>query len=91
MRTSEIVRLGSLKSVSRFKDHLRSQGINIPCDNELAFEQNSPLRQVLINGKLTLGNRIAVQPMEGWDGTRDGRSGCSRSSQSQSPLAACAG
>jgi len=26
----------------------------------------------LIRGALTIGNRIAVQPMEGWDATRDG-------------------
>jgi len=70
--TSEIVRLAALKSVSRFKDHLRSLSVNIPCDNELAVEQHSPLRQVLIREQLTIGNRIAVQPMEGWDGMADG-------------------
>jgi NADPH2 dehydrogenase len=70
--TSEIVRLAALKNVSRFKDHLRSLCVNIPCDNELAFDQHSPLRQVLIREQLTIGNRIAVQPMEGWDGMPDG-------------------
>lgn len=70
--TNEIVRVGSLKTVSRFKDHLRSLHANIPCDNELAFEDHSPLRQVLAKGKLRIGNRIAVQPMEGWDGNADG-------------------
>ena len=72
MSTSEIVRLAALKNVSRFKDHLRSLCVNIPCDNELAFDQHSPLRQVLIREQLTIGNRIAVQPMEGWDGMPDG-------------------
>jgi NADPH2 dehydrogenase len=70
--TSEIVRLAALKNVSRFKDHLRSLCVNIPCDNELAFDQHSPLRQVLIREQHTIGNRIAVQPMEGWDGMPDG-------------------
>ena len=70
--TKEIVRVGSLKSVSRFKDHLRSLRVNIPCDEELAFEHHSPLRRELTKGKLRVGNRIAVQPMEGWDGNADG-------------------
>lgn len=70
--TSGIVRLGGLKSVSRFKDHLRSLGATIPCDDELAVEHDSPLRQKLSKGELRLGNRIAVQPMEGWDGMADG-------------------
>src|SRR5260370_8234364 len=30
-----------------------------------------PLESVLINGK-ALGNRYAIQPMEGWDGTTSG-------------------
>jgi NADPH2 dehydrogenase len=32
----------------------------------------SPLRVPITRGGLTIGNRIAVQPMEGWDGTLDG-------------------
>lgn len=73
VRTSEIVRIGSLKGIARFKDHLRSLGINIPCDDELAFGEQCPLRQPLVQEQLSIGNRIAVQPMEGWDGTADGR------------------
>ena len=46
--------------------------MNIPCDDELGFEHQSPLRRVLTKGKLSIGNRIAVQPMEGWDGMADG-------------------
>src|SRR5215831_8044171 len=72
MSTSQIVRLRGLKNVARFKDHLRILGINVPCDDELAFGQQSPLRQPLVKEQLSIGNRIAVQPMEGWDGTADG-------------------
>jgi 2,4-dienoyl-CoA reductase-like NADH-dependent reductase (Old Yellow Enzyme family) len=72
MSTSGIVRLGGLKNVARFKDHLRILGINIPCDDELAFGQQSPLRQPIVTEQLSIGNKIAVQPMEGWDGTADG-------------------
>ena len=69
---SAIVRLASLKTVDRFQEHVRSLGVKIPCDHELICGDASPLRQPLIRGPLKLRNRIAVQPMEGWDGTVDG-------------------
>lgn len=72
MSTTRIVRLGGLKDVGRFRDHLRNLEISIPCDDELAFGQQSPLQRPLIKGRLSVGNRIAVQPMEGWDGTAEG-------------------
>ena len=72
MSTIENVRLGGLKGVARFKHHVHALGINIPCDDELSFQQHSPLRQALVREHLTIGNRIAVQPMEGWDGLADG-------------------
>jgi NADPH2 dehydrogenase len=68
----EIRRIGALKNVAPFKEHLRALRVNIPCDHELAFGQDSPLRQPLVRNQITIGNRIAVQPMEGWDGTPDG-------------------
>ncbi len=67
-----ILRLGSVKDVGRFQEHLQSLQISIPCDRELLSENDSPLRQAVINSKFKIGNRIAVQPMEGWDGTADG-------------------
>ena len=60
--TSGIVRLGGLNSVARLKDHLRILGINIPCDNELACVQQSPLSRPLVKEQFSIGNRIAVQP-----------------------------
>src|SRR4051794_6275435 len=72
MSTLDIVRVGSVKGVPRFKEHLRALSVNIPCDNELSFDQHSPLRQTLVRDQLVIGNRIAVQPMEGWDGLADG-------------------
>lgn len=67
------MRLASLKDADRFHDHLRSLGIAIPCDREIVVGTQSPLRQALERGHLKIANRIAVQPMEGWDGTPDGR------------------
>jgi NADPH2 dehydrogenase len=67
-----ILRLGSVKEVLRFKDHLHSLGLNLPCDSELIAGTQSPLQQPLARGEYKFSNRIAVQPMEGWDGLADG-------------------
>ena len=72
MTTKPILRLGSVKDVARFRQHVASLNLTLPCDQELVHGQDSPLRQPLDIGGLRIGNRIAVQPMEGWDGLPDG-------------------
>jgi 2,4-dienoyl-CoA reductase-like NADH-dependent reductase (Old Yellow Enzyme family) len=72
MSALPILRLGSVKTVVRFQDQLRSLNLAIPCDDELQSGPDSPLRKPLTRGKIEIGNRITVQPMEGWDGTADG-------------------
>jgi 2,4-dienoyl-CoA reductase-like NADH-dependent reductase (Old Yellow Enzyme family) len=68
-----ILRLGTVKDVARFQDHVRSLGLNIPCDREVISGAGSSLRAPMERGGIKIGNRIAVQPMEGWDGTADGK------------------
>src|SRR2546428_9342467 len=72
MSTLSILRLGTVKHVARFQDHVHALGLTIPCDSELLIGDHSPLRSPLSRGGIRIGNRIAVQPMEGWDGTSDG-------------------
>lgn len=72
MSVNPILRLGSIKSVAHFKQHLASLRVAIPCDHELKQGQDSPFRQALVKGKWRIGNRIAIQPMEGWDALADG-------------------
>lgn len=72
MSTAAIVRVGTLKTVDAFRAHLKSLGLHIPCDAEILTGVESPLRAPISSGALKIGNRIAVQPMEGWDGTLDG-------------------
>jgi len=72
MSSSTIVRVPSLKNASRFKEHVHSLGVVIPCDETILTGEDSPLRQPLVRGGYTIANRIAVQPMEGWDGTHEG-------------------
>jgi NADPH2 dehydrogenase len=72
MSTKAILRLGTVKNVEGFRQHLQSLGVSIPCDHELASGEESPLRRPLISGDIKIGNRIVVHPMEGWDGSPDG-------------------
>lgn len=65
-------RLGSLRDVVRFQECLSSLGLKIPCDRELVRGERSPLEQLVVRPGIRIGNRIAAQPMEGWDGTADG-------------------
>ena len=73
MSVPAILRLGSVKDVSRFAEHLRALQLQIPCDSEIVRAADSPLLAPLERGEIKIGNRIAVNPMEGWDGTADGR------------------
>ena len=71
----KLTRIPTLKSVADFRQHLASLDLEIPCDDTIETGPASPLAQsiepVEINGK-KIGNRIAIQPMEGWDGTTTG-------------------
>src|SRR5437660_5357783 len=67
------LRLGGVRDVETFRRYLRESRISIPCDQDLIAGDASPLAQPLEVDGLVLGNRFAIQPMEGWDGTSDGR------------------
>src|ERR1041384_3318870 len=71
----KLVRIPSLKSAEDFRKHVASLGIELPCEDAITSGSASPLAQPVgsatINGK-RIGNRWAIQPMEGWDGTTTG-------------------
>jgi len=67
-----ILRLGSLKDVNQFQEYLQALHLSLPCDREVIGGTASPLSKPLAKGDVRIGNRIAIQPMEGWDGTADG-------------------
>jgi 2,4-dienoyl-CoA reductase-like NADH-dependent reductase (Old Yellow Enzyme family) len=67
-----IVRLASIKNTQQFREHLNSLKLTIPCDTEIESGPACPLLLPLERGGVKIGNRIAINPMEGWDGTRDG-------------------
>jgi NADPH2 dehydrogenase len=72
MTQPRILRLGSVKDLTQFEAHLNSLELSIPHDRELLRAPESPLAQPLIWNGVRIGNRICVQPMEGWDGMSDG-------------------
>jgi len=61
MSAQPILRLGAVKDIARFEQHLQSLHLNIPCERELAYGPESPLRWPLVKGEIKIGNRIAVQ------------------------------
>jgi len=72
---SRLVRIASLKNVEDFRAHAESLGLKLPCDDAILPAASSPLSApvdgALINGK-RIGNRFAIHPMEGWDGSPTG-------------------
>src|ERR1044072_6845258 len=72
-RKESYTHLGGLRDVESFRRYLVANQIELPCDDELIAGDASPLAQPLYVGEAKVGNRIAAQPMEGWDGTSDGR------------------
>ena len=71
----KLTRIPSLKTPQAFRDHAAALGLDLPCDDAILPAGESPLAKPLdritLGGK-TPGNRIAIHPMEGWDGTTTG-------------------
>jgi len=71
----KLIRIPTLKTVADFRAHVASLGVELPCEDTIVAGNTSPLAQaigkVTINGK-RIGNRWAIHPMEGWDGTTTG-------------------
>ena len=65
--------IGGMKSVADFKAHVESLGLSLPCDDQVEAGPDSPLAQPLHFAGKTIGNRFCIHPMEGWDGTSDGK------------------
>ena len=66
-------RVATLKTAADFRGYLAQSGIHLPLDEQLIPGSASPLAQPWAVGGWRAGNRFAVLPMEGWDGTHDGR------------------
>jgi NADPH2 dehydrogenase len=62
------------KTTADFLAFMQGLGVNLPVDSEVLAAPASPLAQpyFLSDGR-KIGNRFCIQPMEGWDGTTDGK------------------
>jgi 2,4-dienoyl-CoA reductase-like NADH-dependent reductase (Old Yellow Enzyme family) len=66
-------RVATLKTASEFRGRLDTLGIDLPFDEVVTTGADAPLARPLRRPTGTVGNRFAILPMEGWDGTEDGR------------------
>jgi 2,4-dienoyl-CoA reductase-like NADH-dependent reductase (Old Yellow Enzyme family) len=66
-------RIAQLRSAEQFRDYLDSIRVELAFDETIQAGTDAPLAQPFVYRGRTIGNRFAVLPMEGWDGTHDGR------------------
>jgi len=66
-------RIATLRTADEFRAHLDKLNITLPFDETVQHGSDAPLAQALSNKLKPIGNRFAILPMEGWDGTEDGR------------------
>lgn len=66
--------MAQLRTPADLRTHLEELGLELPFDEQLAIGPEAPLSQpYILRDGTGIGNRFCVQPMEGWDGTLDGR------------------
>ncbi len=67
-------RVAQLKTAENLRDHLTKEGITLDFDEELQTGGNSPFAKPhTTKAGNKIGNAFCILPMEGWDGTTDGK------------------
>jgi 2,4-dienoyl-CoA reductase-like NADH-dependent reductase (Old Yellow Enzyme family) len=72
MKFGDFTKIKSLGTTAGLRENLARLGLAMPCDDHVASGPDAPLAAPLQAGPFTIGNRFAIQPMEGWDGLPDG-------------------
>ncbi len=62
-----------LRTPDQFAERVQALGLTLGFDPEVESGPDAPLARPCPLPDFTVGNRFCVQPMEGWDGTPDGR------------------
>ena len=65
-------RVARLKTYQDFTEHLTELGVELPCDESAPPVGGSLSQSSEVDG-MKIGNRFSILPMEGWDGTDDGK------------------
>lgn len=68
-----IPRISTFRTAELFRARIDELRLPLPFDEELDCGFQSVLNQPLISSCGPIGNRWCILPMEGWDGTTDGR------------------
>lgn len=66
-------RMASFKTHAAFTRHLSTLKLTLPCAELVKSGPHSPLAQSIHLHDFKIGNRFCILPMEGWDGTADGK------------------
>ncbi|GAB4040162.1 oxidoreductase [Spirosoma jeollabukense] len=67
-------RMAQLKTAADLRNYLEKNNIDLPFDDALLPAAESPFsRSIQLKSGKTIGNSLCILPMEGWDGTTDGR------------------
>ncbi|MAT69740.1 MAG: NADH:flavin oxidoreductase [Planctomycetaceae bacterium] len=66
-------RVASFRTAEEFRHYAESVGADLPLDDDLLAPGETPLATPLAVGDHVVGNRFCILPMEGWDGTTDGK------------------
>ena len=66
--------MAQLKTAADLRNYVQTNAIGLPFDDELLSPAESPFnRAIKLKSGRTIGNSLCILPMEGWDGTPDGR------------------
>ena len=67
-------RVATLKTARAFRAYLSQVEVDLPFDEQVMAGADAPLAQPYrLRHGFTIGNRFCILPMEGWDGTVEGR------------------
>lgn len=67
-------RVAQLKTAADLRNYLEKNDIDLPFDDVLLAPIESPFsRPIELKSGKTIGNSLCILPMEGWDGTTEGR------------------
>jgi len=67
-------RVAQLKTAIDFENYLKNNEVNLSFDAELQPKELSPFgKKIKLKSGKTIGNSLCILPMEGWDGTKDGK------------------
>jgi 2,4-dienoyl-CoA reductase-like NADH-dependent reductase (Old Yellow Enzyme family) len=72
--TKSYPRVARLRTADQFRQHIETLGVKLDFDESLpAGDENALAQPYTLPGGRRIGNRFCTLPMEGWDGTTDGK------------------